>query len=218
MRLLVVEDEPDLLQSLVQTLREDGYAVDQAEDGVNGLAKAVAWEYDAIILDWMLPKLSGMDLLQQLRKTKKTPVLILTARDSVRDRVTGLNNGADDYLVKPFSLFELLARVRALIRRCAGNATNIIEIKNLIIDTAAKTVTIDKEPVVLTARQYSLLEFLALRLNTLVTRTMIYDHLFDEEEDSLSNLVDVHISQLRKKIGPNLIETRRGLGYVLHGG
>ena len=216
MRLLVVEDEPDLLESLAQSLREDGYAVDVAQDGRDGLHKCKVWDYDAIVLDWMLPKLSGIDLLVELRKIKSTPVLLLTARDTVSDRVLGLDSGADDYLVKPFSLAELLARVRSLIRRSNGQVTNIIEIGSLKVNIANKTASNDGMLLDLTAREYALLELLAYNRDKLVSRTMIYDHLFDEDDDSLSNLVDVHISHLRKKLGKDLIETRRGQGYILH--
>ena len=217
MRLLVVEDEPDLLESLAQSLREDGYAVDVAQDGRDGLHKCKVWDYDAIVLDWMLPKLSGIDLLVELRKIKSTPVLLLTARDTVSDRVLGLDSGADDFLVKPFSLAELLARVRSLIRRSNGQVTNIIEIGSLKVNIANKTASNDGVLLDLTAREYALLELLAYNRDKLVSRTMIYDHLFDEDDDSLSNLVDVHISHLRKKLSKDLIETRRGQGYILHG-
>jgi two-component system OmpR family response regulator len=216
MRLLVVEDEPDLLEALAQSFREDGYAVDVAQDGREGLHKCKSWDYDAIILDWMLPKLNGIDLLSQLRKVKPTPVLLLTARDAVSDRVLGLDSGADDYLVKPFSLAELHARVRSLIRRSVGQATNIIEVGSLMVNVANKTATQDGVLLDLTAREYALLELLAYHQNKLVSRTMIYDHLFDEDDDTLSNLVDVHISHLRKKLGKDVIETRRGQGYILH--
>jgi DNA-binding response OmpR family regulator len=217
LRLLVVEDELILLRSLVQALREEGYAVDEASDGKTGHFKATSWEYDAIVLDWMLPEMSGVELLRNLRKTKPTPVLLLTARDSIQDRVFGLDHGADDYLVKPFELKELLARVRALIRRTAGQATNEIRIGDLQIDIGCKKATIAGEDIALTAREYALLEMLALNRGKLVTRTMIYDHIFGEEDDTLSNIVDVHVSHLRKKIGRELIETRRGQGYILHG-
>jgi two-component system OmpR family response regulator len=217
LRLLVVEDELILLRSLVQALREEGYAVDEASDGKTGHFKATSWEYDAIVLDWMLPEMSGVELLRNLRKTKATPVLLLTARDSIQDRVFGLDQGADDYLVKPFELKELLARVRALIRRTAGQATNEIRIGDLQIDIGCKKATIAGEDIALTAREYALLEMLALNRGKLVTRTMIYDHIFGEEDDTLSNIVDVHVSHLRKKIGRELIETRRGQGYILHG-
>jgi len=188
-----------------------------AQDGRDGLHKCKVWDYDAIVLDWMLPKLSGIDLLVELRKIKSTPVLLLTARDTVSDRVLGLDSGADDYLVKPFSLAELLARVRSLIRRSNGQVTNIIEIGSLKVNIANKTASNDGVLLDLTAREYALLELLAYNRDKLVSRTMIYDHLFDEDDDSLSNLVDVHISHLRKKLSKDLIETRRGQGYILHG-
>jgi two-component system, OmpR family, response regulator len=216
MRLLVIEDEPDLLSAVSQSLREEGYAVDEASDGKTGLFKAAGTEYDAIVLDLMLPGMSGWDLLGQLRKTRRTPVLILTARDALGDRVKGLDAGADDYLTKPFELPELLARLRALIRRSAGQAEAVIEIGEVAINTLDRTVRRNGELISLTPREYALVELLALHRGKLVRRAMIYDHLFDEEDDSLSNLVDVHIANIRKKIGKDLIATRRGEGYEIH--
>ena len=215
MRVLAVEDEPDLLSSLMKALREDGYAVDGAPDGEEGLFKAESYDYDAIVLDIMLPRIDGWELLRRLRKTKKTPVLMLTARDAVRDRVRGLDTGADDYLVKPFELAELLARLRALIRRAASQAESRLKIGDVVIDTAARTVSRRGEEIVLTAREYSLLEYLALHRGKLVTRTMLYDHLFDENDSTLSNLLDVHVFNLRKKLGHDFITTRRGHGYCI---
>ncbi len=217
MRVLVVEDEPDLLRVVAATLREDGYAVDTAADGEDALYKATAWEYDAILLDVMLPKLDGWSVLRRMREVKRTPVLMLTARDTVGDRVRGLDAGADDYVVKPFSLTELKARLRALIRRSAGQAVAVIEIGDVQIDTVGKLVKRGDAIVPLTATEYSLVELLALHRQKLVTRTTIYDHLFDEQDDSLSNLVDVHVSNIRKKLGRDFITTRRGLGYVIEG-
>jgi two-component system OmpR family response regulator len=216
MRLLVVEDEIDLLESLAQALREDGYAVDTADNGDDGYFKAKTWDYDAIILDWMLPKLNGIELIRRLRRDKKTPVLLLTAKDAVSDRVAGLDQGADDFLVKPFNLSELLARVRALIRRSTGNASNLIVIGSIEINLASKTVMDSGNAIELTAREYAMLELLAVHAGKLVSRTMIYNHIFDEQDDTLSNLVDVHISHLRKKLGRDFIETRRGQGYILN--
>jgi len=213
MRVLAVEDEPDLLGSLIKALREDGYAVDGAPDGEEGLYKAETYDYDAIVLDIMLPGIDGWELLRRLRKTKKTPVLMLTARDAVRDRVRGLDTGADDYLVKPFELAELLARLRALIRRSASQAQARLEIGDVVIDTAARTVTRNGEAVMLTAREYALVEFVALHRGKVVTRTTLYEHLFDETDDTLSNLLDVHVSNIRKKLGHDFITTRRGHGY-----
>jgi two-component system OmpR family response regulator len=217
MRILIVEDEPDLLASLARAVREAGYAVDTAEDGEDGIYKAESWEYDAIVLDVMLPKLDGWGLLQKLRRTKKTPVLMLTARDASRDRIRGLDTGADDYVVKPFDLAELLARLRALIRRAAGQTRNVIEIGEVIVDTAARAVTRSGDPVTLTAREYTLLEFLALHRGEVVTRTALYEHLFDEDDSTLSNLLDVHVSNIRKKLGGEFITTRRGHGYCIEG-
>jgi two-component system, OmpR family, response regulator len=213
MRVLVIEDEPDLRRALAQGLREEGYAVDEAPDGTEGLYKASAWDYDALVLDLMLPRMNGWDLLRKLRKTRKTPVLILTARDGVDDRVRGLDLGADDYLVKPFELNELRARLRALIRRAAGAAVSTIALGDVVVDTAARRVTRDGQPVALTAREYALVELLALHRGQLVTRSTLYEHLFDENEDTLSNLIDVHVSNVRKKLGRDFITTRRGQGY-----
>ena len=217
MRILVVEDEPDLLRGLAQALREEGYAVDTAPDGEEGLYKAQSWEYDALVLDIMLPKLDGWEVLKRLRQTKKTPVLMLTARDQSRDRVRGLDTGADDYVVKPFDLPELFARLRALIRRSAGETQNSIKLGDVIIDTAARKITHRGEPVTLTAREYVLVEYLALHRGKLVTRTALYEHLFDEEDSSFSNLLDVHVSNIRKKLGHDFIVTRRGHGYCIEG-
>jgi two-component system OmpR family response regulator len=224
MRVLVIEDEPDLLSVLAQSLREDGYAVDTACDGREGFVKAKGGgaggsQYDAIVLDLMLPKMDGFTVLKELRKAgQAVPVLILTARDALSDRVRGLDSGADDYLAKPFELAELLARLRALIRRSAGKPCSIIEVGDVSIDTAAKTIAKAGQSVTLTAREYALVEFLALHRGQLVSRTMIYDHLFDDDDDSLSNLVDVHVSNVRKKLGRDFIATRRGQGYMLTDG
>jgi two-component system OmpR family response regulator len=215
MKVLLVEDEEDLLQVIATAFRENGFAVDLADDGVEGLAKAQGADYDAVILDIMLPRMDGWTVLAELRKSKTTPVLLLTARDAVADRVEGLNLGADDYLTKPFDLEELIARVRALIRRSAGSPSPIIDLGSVQIDTAARTVTKDGQPVELSAKEYSLLELLALHRQRLVTRTMIYDHIYGEEDDTLSNVVDVYVSNLRRKLGSDLIETRRGQGYIV---
>ena len=215
MRILIVEDEPDLLRSIAQALREEGYAVDTAAEGEDGFYKAESYDYDAVVLDVMLPKMDGWEILKRLRKIKKTPVLMLTARDQTRDRVRGLDTGADDYLVKPFDLDELFARLRAIIRRSANKTTNIIEIGEIKIDTALRNVSLKEKPVELTAREYALVEFLALHRGEVVTRTQLYEHLFDENESSISNLLDVHVSNVRKKLGAEFIATRRGHGYCI---
>ncbi len=215
MRLLVIEDERDLRLVLANALRDAGYAVDEGADGQEGLHKAMQWEYDAIVLDLMMPKMSGWDFLAAFRKRFKTPVLVLTARDTIEDRVRGLDDGADDYLIKPFELNELLARVRALIRRAAGHAHARIEIGEVVIDTVSKTVSHAGHDIVLTAREYTVLELLAIQRGKLVSRHRIYDHIFDEQDEALSNLVEVHISNLRKKLGKDFIKTRRGMGYLI---
>jgi len=215
MRILVVEDELRLLRSLAKALREEGYAVDTAEDGQEGLFQAETYDYDALVLDVMLPGIDGWELLARLRRQKRTPVLMLTARDATRDRVRGLDTGADDYLVKPFDLDELLARLRALIRRAAGQAQTRIELREVVLDTRSRTVTRAGQPVALTAREYAILEYLALHRGEVVTRTALYEHLFDETDNTLSNLLDVHVFSIRKKLGADLIVTRRGQGYLV---
>jgi two-component system OmpR family response regulator len=215
MRVLLIEDEPELLRVLARALREEGYAVDEAADGEEGLFKATGCDYDAVVLDLMLPRRDGWQVLAAVRRQRKTPVLILTARDGVADRVRGLDAGADDYLVKPFQLVELLARLRALIRRAAGQADPVLVVRDVVVDPRARAVTRGGQPVALTAREYALVELLALNRGRLVSRTQIYEHLFDENEDSLSNLVEVHVSNIRKKLGKDFITTRRGQGYMI---
>lgn len=215
MRVLVIEDEPDLCAVLVKSLREEGYAVDEAQDGQAGLRKAMDWTYDAIILDLMLPGLDGWEVMRRLRAEKRIPILILTARDAVEDRVRGLDQGADDYLIKPFALNELLARLRAMIRRSAGHAISTLQIGAIVVDTASKTIFRDGEAVPLTPREYALVELLALHRGKLISRTVIYDHIFGEDDSTLSNLVDVHVSHIRKKLGRDFIQTRRGQGYMI---
>jgi two-component system OmpR family response regulator len=215
MRILIVEDEPRLLANLAKALREEGYAVDLADNGDDGLFKAEAYDYDAIVLDVMLPQLNGWEVLARLRKKKRTPVLMLTARDASGDRVRGLDTGADDYLIKPFDLHELLARLRALIRRAAGQALSQIELGDVVLDTRARSILRAGQPVALTAREYAILEYLALHRGKVVTRSALYEHILDETDDTLSNLVDVHVFSIRKKLGHELIATRRGQGYCI---
>lgn len=217
MRVLAVEDEPQLLRLISRALREEGYAVDEAADGDEALYKATTWDYDCVILDLMIPRIDGIQVLERLRQTKRTPVLILTARDAIADRVRGLDAGGDDYLVKPFDLAELFARVRALVRRASGQAASRIELGDIVVDTSSRSVTCAGEPMPLTAREYGLVELLALHKGELVTRSQIYDHLFDENSDTLSNLVDVHVANIRRKLGRDFIQTRRGLGYIVDG-
>jgi len=220
MRILVVEDYDPVRESIAKALREEGFAVDTAADGKDGLWLAESNDYDVIVLDLMLPQIDGLTVLRKLRAGERSPcVLILTARDELEDRVEGLNSGADDYLVKPFALEELLARVRTLVRRKYNQRDPVIRIADLVIDTAARTVRRDQREIELTAREYALLEYLALRAGELVSRTSIWEHVYDFQSDSQSNVVDVYVGYLRKKIEapnlPKLIHTRRGQGYWL---
>ncbi len=215
MKLLVVEDEPGLLRNLARALREENYAVDTADDGEEGLRLARENDYDAIVLDVMLPGLDGWQVLSRLREKKPTPVLMLTARDATRDRVRGLDGGADDYLVKPFDLPELLARLRAVIRRHAGQPRPVIEIGDVRLDLNLKQVSRDETAVPLTAREYAILEYLAMHRGQVVARTELYEHLFDEHADTMSNLLDVHVFSIRRKLRQDLIMTRRGQGYLV---
>ena len=218
MRVLVVEDEADLRDALSRTLREAGYAVDCAADGRDGLFKAKAAPYDAVLLDWMLPKMDGLAVLRQMRAARcAAPVLVLTARDALPDRVAGLDAGADDYLTKPFELAELLARVRALIRRGANEPDPVLRVGPVSIDTRSRSATAGGAAANLTPREYALVEYLATHRGRVVSRTKLYDHLFDETDDSLSNLLDVHVANVRKKLGRDFILTRRGEGYLIEG-
>jgi len=219
MRALVVEDYAPVRTAVVEGLTENGFAVDSSADGEEGLWFAQQNPYDVIVLDLMLPKLDGLGVLQKLRASGSTvPVLVLTARDGVDDRVRGLDTGADDYLVKPFAFAELLARVRVLVRR-RYDAAPVIRIGDLEIDTTKRAVKRGDESIVLSAREYALLEYLALRAGQLVTRTEIWEHVYDFHSDAHSNVVDVYIGYLRKKLeregAAKLIHTRRGQGYVL---
>lgn len=220
MRLLLVEDSPRLQLSVATALRRSGYVVDTAGDGEEGLWLAESHSYDLVILDLMLPKIDGLEVLRRLRAGgRDTHVLLLTARDTVADRVQGLETGADDYLVKPFALEELLARVRALCRRAYGTKTTVIAVADLHVDTLARTVRRAGQAVELTSREYLLLEYLARRRGQVVSRTEIEAHIYDGQVDPMSNVVDSAICVVRKKIGAAndapLIHTRRGLGYVL---
>ena len=220
MKVLLVEDSARLQMSVGRALRKAGYALDVIGNGEDGLWQAESNDYDVIVLDIMLPKLDGLSLLRQLRqKGKGTHVLLLTARDTVEDRVQGLQLGADDYLVKPFALEELLARVEALCRRAYGSKQTRLIIADLEIDTVAKEVFRAGNPVKLKPREYLLLEYLARRSGQVVTRDEIEAHIYDDSVDPMSNVVESAVCSLRKKISaPNpapLIHTRHGLGYVL---
>ena len=218
MRVMIAEDEVDLARTLRKALTEEGYAVDWAPNGSDALAKALGVPYDAILLDLMLPEISGLDVLTAVRERGvRSPVLILTARDAVDDKVHGLNAGADDYLTKPFVLTELLARIRALIRRASPEPVAELAAGPLLLDTNSRLVRRGTEVIELTAREYAILEFLVRRKGTVVTRSAIYDHVYDEHEDTLSNVIDVFVAALRRKVGPDVIRTRRGHGYLIDG-
>lgn len=215
MRILVVEDQPDLQRLLRACLEDEGYFVDTASDGNEGLSKAVVWPYDVIILDLMLPKLDGLSLLERLRERRCTPVLILSAKDALPDRVRGLDFGADDYLTKPFERAELLARVRAIIRRVAGQSQSTVKVGAVTVDLRSKTVSVDEAIISLTSREFSVLEYLVTHQGRVVSREELIDHLTDEYDESNSNSLEVFISNIRRKVGIRLIETRRGFGYVI---
>ena len=220
MRILVAEDHPNLARQLADGLREEGYAVDLTHDGEEAMHLAQVNPYDGILLDMMLPKKDGWAILKCLRQRgSQTPVLCLTARDGIDDRVKGLDLGADDYLVKPFAWDEMVARVRALVRRGHGQRSPSIHVADLEIDTARKTARRGTTNIELSAREYALLEYLARRKGQVVSRTDIWDHLYDQHDEAASNVVDVYIGYLRAKIDKDfsvkLIQTRRGQGYVL---
>ena len=220
MRLLLVEDSELLQRSLTEGLSRSGYAIDVAGNGEDGLHLASTEPYDVVILDIMLPRLNGLTLLKRLREAgNNVHVLLLTARDTVPDRVAGLRGGADDYLVKPFSFDELLARIEALIRRQHTQTNPRLTIGPLTIDFSAKTVTRDGTPLVLPPREFALLEFLALHRGKVVSRSEIESHIYDMHADLMSNAVDSAICALRRKIDrgqpDSMIQTRRGMGYVL---
>ena len=220
MRLLVAEDHPKLARSIAGGLREEGYSVDLTFDGIEAAHLLSSNQYDCVVLDIMLPGKEGWAVLDELRQGgNRAPVLCLTARDAPEDRVKGLNLGADDYLIKPFDWDELLARVRALIRRTHGQASTLIRIGDLEINTLSKTVKRGGTAIALSAREYALLHYLALRAGQVVSRTDVWEHLYDQEEELSSNVVDVYIGYLRNKIDKpfevKLIQTRRGHGYML---
>ena len=214
MRVLLVEDQPHLQRQLARCLHEAGYAVDATGDGADALRRALEVDYDALVLDVMLPGLDGWTVLGRLREVKATPVLMLTARDAVRDRVRGLDAGADDYLTKPFELEELLARLRSVVRRGVGKSA-AIDLGAVRVDTARRVVFLEGEAVPLTPREYTLVQYLAQHHGRLVSRTELYEHVYGDEDTSLSNLLDVHVSNVRKKLGADFITTRRGHGYVI---
>ena len=220
MRLLVVEDEKKLNELITKKLEKEYYGVDSCFDGEEAVRYVEGTEYDAIILDIMLPKLDGFEVIKRIRaKKNKVPILLLTARDNIDDKVKGLDYGADDYLVKPFIFEELMARIRVLLRRNSGNADNVITIANLKVDLDAKTVFRDDLLIKLSGREYSILEYLIRNKGKILSRERIEDHIWNYDYEGGTNVIDVYIRYLRKKIDdsytPKLIHTVRGLGYVL---
>jgi DNA-binding response OmpR family regulator len=224
MRILIVEDSKRLRQTLATAMRRSGYQVDECGDGEEAFWKAGEISYDALVLDIMLPGLDGLEVLERLRKNgKMVPVILLTARDSVEDRVRGLRHGADDYLCKPFALEELLARVEVLCRRPYGKRETVMRVADLAVDTAARTARRDGVALDLTSREFALLELLMLNAGVVLSRTKIEHHIYDEQVSPMSNVVDSTVYALRKKMAvraelPVLIHTRRGQGYVLEVG
>ncbi|MBP9855278.1 MAG: response regulator transcription factor [Candidatus Omnitrophica bacterium] len=220
MRILLVEDEKKIASFIERGLKEHHYTVDVAYDGEEGLYQAEINPYDLILLDIMLPKKDGVTICRELRNQKiNTPILMLTARDALKDKVSGLNAGADDYLTKPFSFSELLARVRALLRRERSEKVDMIKIADLELNMLNHQVTRGKRQIALTSKEYGLLEYLMLNANQVVTRTMISEHVWKESFNSFTNVIDVHIRYLRNKVDKNtdkkLIHTVRGTGYIL---
>lgn len=216
MRVLVVEDDLDVTRQVSDTLRQARYVVDVAHDGVEGQFLGETETYDIVILDLGLPKLDGLSVLQQWRqKGREMPVLILTARDTWREKVTGLRAGADDYLAKPFELEEMLARVEALIRRSTGHASPVLECGTLALDISTKRLTVAGRPVELTALEFRTLAYLMRHENRTVSKTELTEHIYDQDFDRDSNVIEVLINRLRNKLGSKLIKTHRGLGYQL---
>jgi two-component system copper resistance phosphate regulon response regulator CusR len=220
MRILVVEDHATLGRSLSNGLREENYAVDLASNGPEAVHLMKGTSYDCVVLDLMLPGKSGLDVLAEMRQRgDRSPVLCLTAMDALKDRVHALDLGADDYLVKPFEWDELLARVRALLRRVHGVASAVVRVADLEVDTRSKTVRRADRVIPLTAREYLMLEYLAMRAGQVVSRSEMWEHLYDMHDTTTSNVVDVYVGYLRNKVdkpfGAKLIHTRRGLGYML---
>ncbi|MGI9400422.1 MAG: response regulator transcription factor [Rhizobiaceae bacterium] len=217
MRVLVVEDDPDLNRQLKDALEDAGYVVDVAFDGEEGHFLGDTEPYDVIILDIGLPKMDGISVLEEWRRENRDiPVLILTARDRWSDKVSGIDAGADDYVTKPFHVEEVLARVRALIRRAAGHAASTIKCGNIELDTRISKVTVDGKQVKLTSHEFRLLSYLMHHQEQVLSRTVLTEHLYDQDFDRDSNTIEVFIGRLRKKLGSDCIETVRGLGYRLN--
>ena len=219
MRILIVEDEKKISDFIKRGLKEEGYAVDAAYDGEQGHFMATTQDYDLIVLDLMLPKMDGLTLCRKLHKENTSPILMLTAKDSVKDKVLGLDSGADDYITKPFAFEEFLARVRALLRKHESSAPTKLTAGELTLDLVTHKVSRGGKEIELTAKEYTLLEYFMRNAGSVVTRTMISEHVWDMNFDSFTNVIDVYVNYLRKKLdsgpGKKLIQTVRGRGYIL---
>lgn len=219
MRALVVEDDKDLARQLTEALVESGYAVDSAHDGEEGHFLGDTEPYDVIVLDIGLPVMDGIEVLEQWRAAEiSTPVLILTARDRWREKIAGLDAGADDYVTKPFQMEEVLARIRALVRRSTGNTSPVLTVGEVALDPSASIVTVDEKPVKLTAHEYKLLAYMMHHKDKVLSRTELIEHIYAQDFDKDSNTIEVFVGRLRKKLGVDVIHTIRGLGYKLSDG
>ena len=220
MKILVVEDEKDLNRVITKHLKKNNYSVDSCFDGEQALDYVLYGEYDLIITDIMMPKIDGYELIKQLRvKGNSTPVIMLTAKDSLDDKILGLDSGADDYIVKPFEFDELLARIRVLMRRNYGFATNIIQVDDVVLDISKKQVTRSSESIVLTGKEYEVLEYLFKNKTGIISREQILNHVWDYDYEGTSNIIDVIVKNIRKKLDVGskkpIIHTKRGLGYFV---
>ncbi|WP_321282618.1 response regulator transcription factor [uncultured Vibrio sp.] len=217
MKILVVEDDPRIGEQIIETLENTGWVPELSKDGIDALYRATTEEWDAIVLDLGLPKLDGLSVLKGIRDENiNTPVVILSARDALTERVEGLNAGADDYLTKPFEMVELIARIRAQLRRASGNASPVMQIGDLSLDTRTSKVMWKGEPVSLTALEYKVVAYFVHNPDKVISRTELVEHIYKQDFDRDSNTIEVFIGRIRKKIAPKIIKTVRGLGYQLN--
>ncbi|MBF9000690.1 MULTISPECIES: response regulator transcription factor [Vibrio] len=217
MKILVVEDDVRLSEQIIQTLEGNDWVPELSQDGIDALYRATSEEWDVIVLDLGLPKLDGLTVLKSIRDENiNTPVVILSARDNLTQRVEGLNAGADDYLTKPFEMMELIARIRAQLRRASGNASPVLQVGALSLDTRSSKVSWQGQPISLTALEYKVIAYFMHNPDKVISRTELVEHIYKQDFDRDSNTIEVFIGRLRKKLAPNVIKTVRGLGYQLH--
>jgi len=216
MKVLLIEDNDHLRRSVNALLSEYGYDVMSVANGSEGVERALQWSFDIIILDIMMPVMDGWEAMKKIRETKETPIIMLTARDSVEEKIKALDLGADDYINKPFDIAELIARIKSVTRRTAPNNDRIIEAGGLIIDTLSRSVTMNNEVIDLTSKEFSIIEMFAFNQGKVITREKIYDIHFSDEDEKTSNILDVYIYKLRKKLGKDTIKTKRGYGYLFN--